>query len=163
LIDLQHNLIANALCFGRIAATLALIQTGSAHADEFCHDIDSLIAQATAGFDGAQDTGDLTALPGADECGLSDELGGMRRYHCVWEFGYRQSEAYEAFDRMHQMLHRCLRADVTETRDQPVNHPDFYERVSYRTGSIEVSVSIKDKSALQRTFAFIFIHSVSAD
>ena len=80
-------------------------------------------------------------------------------FHCMWEYGYRNPEVYDAFGEMNRMLKECLGEYATARRDQPVNHPDYYEQVMFQSGDVEIALSIKDKSALQKTFAFLRIQA----
>ncbi len=69
----------------------------------------------------------------------------------------RAEEAYDTFDRLTQSVHECLGEQATVHNDQNVNHPDFYALIRYETEKASVNISVKDKSALERTFVFIRI------
>lgn len=154
MIRMRQSQVTNAFCCGMIAAVLI----GSARADELCEDVTTLVGLAEHGFD-QEEGSKLTVLSGATDCGLGDNLDGTRSYHCMWQYPYRHHEAYDQFERMTQLLRTCFAGSAKELRDQPVNHPDFYDQISYRLKGVNVAVSIKDKSALQSTFTFIRIHT----
>ena len=142
---------------------VAALLIGSANASELCEEFTKLIRRAESGFYLERGTDVLTSLSGAEDCGLSDNLDGTRNYHCMWEFEYRDPEAYDLFEKMTHSLRTCFGGSAAELRDQPVNHPDFYDQNSFTVEGVRVAVSIKDKGALQRTFAFVRIHLANAD
>ena len=52
-------------------------------------------------------------------------------------------------------VHKRIGQQATLHIDQSVNHPDYYALRRYETAQADVSVSVKDKSALGNTFVFI--------
>ena len=159
MICIRKNRLADTLR----SAVLAAAVTGPALADEFCSDVNSLVSLASQELDQEMNADVLTSLSDTKECGFSDNLDGNRDYHCMWESVYRDPESYVRFDDMARSLRTCFGVDAEEVRDQPVNHPDYYDQVSFQVKGIEIAVSIKDKSALQRTFAFIRIRAANDD
>ena len=73
-------------------------------------------------------------------------------------FSYRNVEANAAFEALNQSLQSCFGGSAEVAKDQGVNHPDFYEQRRYQLDQVVVTVSIKDKSTLQRTYVFIGVH-----
>lgn len=107
----------------------------------------------------AQSGGSL-ALPGSDriaECSTSLQFGGGQQVQCGWPFAYRSEEADVAFARLNETVAACLGPDAAVSRDQSVNHPDFYDLRLYQIGGRETAVSLKDKAALQQTYVFLRI------
>ena len=80
-------------------------------------------------------------------------------YHCGWEFPHRAEQAYETLDAFVEAAHDCIGPQATVHSDQGVNHPDFYDARRFEMKEAEVSVSVKDKGALGRTFVFIRVRS----
>ena len=130
-----------------------------------CIEMNSLVAQAGSNFsEGA--VGAVTeaaALPGAETCGLSLSPGGQRAYHCAWRFAYRDGGAQAAYGEFNRALERCFGERARVSRDQPVNHPDFYDQRRYRLEAVEVAVSIKDKVARESTYVFLRVQGQKPD
>ncbi len=139
-----------------------LAALGVARAQDLCADIDYLIDQSGSQFSEIMpkphgDAGDhevTLALAGASYC-LVTKRSKRSLYHCGWEFPHRAQQAYDTFDEFVRGVSDCIGQQATLHRDQSVNHPDFYALRRYETEQAEVSVSVKDKSALGRTFVFI--------
>jgi hypothetical protein len=93
-------------------------------------------------------------LAGASYCLVTKRSNGSF-YHCGWEFPYRAKPAYDTFDALVRGMNDCIGRHATLHSDRSVNHPDYYALRRYQTAQAEVSVSVKDKSALSRTFVFI--------
>ena len=53
---------------------------------------------------------------------------------CQWIFDYRSEAAQRYFQQMVAEVHACKGA-VALPKDQPVNHPDSYELISYQLGN----------------------------
>ncbi len=143
-----------------IAAVFAT--SGGARAGDFCTNINDLIDQSRTQF--AEITGNPTgdagdhdvtlSLAGASYC-LVTKPPKTSSYYCAWEFPYRANRAYDTFDAFIRGLDDCIGQHATLHTDQDVNHPDYYAQRRYETEQSEVSVSVKDKSALGSTFVFI--------
>ena len=135
---------------------------GAAGAQDLCADINYLIDQShtrfadimdTSGGDGGGRAVTLT-LAGASSCHVLTTLEG-HAYHCSWAFSYRTKNAYDTFDALVGEVDTCIGPQATLHEDQSVNHPDFYALRRYEMDQADVSVSVKDKSAQDRTFVFI--------
>jgi hypothetical protein len=141
-----------------------LAGVGTSQARDFCADIVYLIDQSRSGFADVMDerNGDSGAhenspiLDSASYCRVTKTLRGSA-YHCGWEFPHRAQEAYDRFDDLVRRVDACIGRDVVGQNDRNVNHPDTYALRRYETPRAEVSVSLKDKSALEQTFVFIRI------
>jgi hypothetical protein len=104
---------------------------------------------------GAAGDHDVTlTLAGASYCFVTKKPK-RNLYHCGWEFPFRAKQAYDTFDEFDRDVNDCIGQHATVHNDQSVNHPDFYALRRYETEQADVSVSVKDKSALSRTFVFI--------
>ncbi len=133
------------------------IPASVSNADAVCAEFSPLIADAKANFDDA----DLPSLRGADTCKLTRSLSGSRAYHCSWGYPYRSEIAERRFKEMADALHVCFGETVGAGNDKPVNHPDTYDQLQYRSGHVAILVSLKDKAALERTFISIGIIGVA--
>jgi hypothetical protein len=85
-------------------------------------------------------------------------LGGVKAYHCAWEFEYRAEVALSTFARFDTELAACF--ETTSQHDQGVNHPDFYDLREYTVDGAVVRVSLKDKGALQLTYVFVAVEGL---
>ncbi len=146
-----------------MASTMVLVATiGVARAGGFCANIDYLIDQSRAQFaeiigkpkGGAGDHDVTLTLAGASYC-LVRKRSNRSSYHCGWAFPYRVKQAYDTFDALVRGVNQCIGRRATLHIDQSVNHPDYYALRRYETAQADVSVSVKDKSALGNTFVFI--------
>lgn len=133
-----------------LALAVCLTATG-AQAGAFC---DQIMIQLGA----VPMAGEMRLPDGAvGQCATSLDLSGARALNCAWPYAFRTGDAQAAFLVARAALQSCLGAEVAETRDQGVNHPDFYDLRLFRTGQGEVGLSLKDKGALQRTYVFVRI------
>ena len=146
-----------------MASIMVFLATiGVAQARDFCADIDYLIDQSGSRFadimdkpNGNAGDHDVTlALAGASYCSVTKKSKSSS-YQCAWEFPYRAQQAYDTFDELVRGVNGCIGERATLHSDRNVNHPDFYALRQYETEQAVVSVSVKDKSALSRTFVFI--------
>ena len=139
---------------------------GVARAEDFCTSIDDLIEQSRSQFvditglpkDQSGDHDATLTLAGASYCAVT-KRSKRSLYHCGWEFPHRAEQAYETFDAFVEAAHDCIGPQATVHSDQGVNHPDFYDARRFEMKEAEVSVSVKDKGALGRTFVFIRVRS----
>jgi len=145
-----------------ISTLVILAGIGVAQAQDFCADIGTLIDQSRSEF--AEIAGEATGTAGdqnvtltlaaASYCALT-KRSKTTGYHCEWEFPYRAEDAYDTFHGFVGEMNECIGQQATLHDDQSVNHPDFYALRRYEMEQAEVSVSVKDKSALGNTFVFI--------
>ena len=89
---------------------------------------------------------------------MAKELSGDF-YHCRWDFPHRAQEAYATFDDFVLSVGKCIGETADMLKDQNVNHPDYYALTRYEAEKASVTVSVKDKSALDRTFVFIRVEA----
>lgn len=128
-----------------------IVLASTAQADPFCDALTELATtQASPGLN----------LPNTDtaaNCQTSLMLGGGSQVHCGWSFEYRTPAAQDAFAQTIVAVTNCLGPDTRATLDQDVNHPDFYDLQTFDADERVISVSLKDKGALQQTLVFIRI------
>jgi hypothetical protein len=105
----------------------------------------------------------LKPFSSADSCRISMSVSGGSVYHCAWKFPYRDTAAKDTFLSMNQTMRDCFVDGIETIEDQGVNHPDSYEQHKFLVDEIAVSVSIKDKSALQETYVFVGIEGIVAE
>lgn len=74
---------------------------------------------------------------------------------CTWQFSYRAAEATSTFDTLRGLAQSCADDPAGFTKDQNVNHPDYYEAYYFGFNENTLSVSIKDKGALQKTYVVL--------
>lgn len=145
-----------------VSAAAFLATAGTAKAQDFCASIDALIDHARSGFaaiavestGGAGEQAASLALAGASTCRVTRQ-GKGRRYHCAWAFPLRARGAANTFEAFAGQLDACLAGRATLHGDSGVNHPDSYAARRYELERAEVSLSLKDKAALGKTFVFI--------
>lgn len=141
---------------------LFLATIGMARAQDLCTNIDYLIDQSRSQFadiadkpSGEAGDHDVTrALAGASYCRVTKTSRGSV-YHCAWEFPHRAEPAYDAFDELVRSVNECIGQHATLHSDQSVNHPDYYASRRFEVEQADVTVSVKDKGALGRTFVFV--------
>ncbi|MDH3665933.1 MAG: hypothetical protein OEN23_03295 [Paracoccaceae bacterium] len=91
---------------------------------------------------------------GAEECGRSVNLAGQTAVHCAWAFALRAPEARAFFDGVAGSVTTCFGTEIKPIRDLGVNHPDSYDLRQYRIEDVTLSISLKDKAALGKTYVF---------
>lgn len=139
-----------------------LAPIGAAQAQDLCTNIEDLIDQSRSQFADIMDkpngeTGGYhvtLTLAGASDCSVTEKMK-RSSYQCGWEFPLRAQQAYDTFDRFVREVNECIGQSATVHSDQSVNHPDYYALRRYEMAQTDVSVSVKDKSALGSTFVFI--------
>lgn len=126
-----------------------------------------LYAAVFLGCAGAVQAGECTALLGfvvGDEaprlsgkeatCTTSRVLGGATSRDCFVAYDFRSQEARQEFDALSQLLENCSKAPVVR-EGASVNHPDSYTQVTAQIEGRCVSLSLKDKGALEQTLIFL--------
>ena len=141
---------------GSLTAYLLCVGLGQTNSAEItCGDLQNLTSLALNNFKYSKSNS--TELPrlGADECSVALGEGGIRMYFCSWGFEYRSGEARSFFGELERKLIACLKPSSPARDDQQVNHPDSFIHDTYTVSGIDLSVSVKDKSPLQKTFVFV--------
>ena len=143
--------VYRSLCLSLVLLALA----HTARASDFCADMTALTSQARTNFLVAP-----AALPNADNCRMVYALAGGKAFHCSWKFPYREGAATAKFKGFNQTLRTCFDGGTEVLLDEGVNHPDSYAQRQHMIEGVAVSVSIKDKGALQETYVFISVQAV---
>lgn len=87
------------------------------------------------------------ALGSTADCGSEPDV-------CRWTFALGDAASRANYDDLQSRIKACA-VPINATRDQGVNHPDFYDAWIYEFEDGRLSVSIKDKSALGQTFVVL--------
>jgi hypothetical protein len=123
----------------------------SAQTEAFCDRLENLMVQAG---DGVTTSFHLSSRALAQvDCAPSHGLGGTVALHCAWPFEYRSMQALDAFDYLLGQVAACanpIAADLSS-----VSHPDSYDLRQFSSGMGVISVSLKDKGALNQTYVFL--------
>ncbi len=98
-----------------------------------------------------------------DACEFGNNGTYGKSFHCKWPYDYRDPNAEAEFVRFDQALSDCFGTDAKLTPDQGVNHPDSYQLSQFSVGSSRVSVSLKDKASLGKTYIFLRLESLETE
>lgn len=82
-------------------------------------------------------------------------MGGAEVSHCYSAFAYRDAAALQALAELYADLSACFGARRAQETGALVNHPDSFEQAQFCMNSGSLSLSLKDKAALQETLVFI--------
>ncbi|MGB3317056.1 MAG: hypothetical protein WBB85_21925 [Albidovulum sp.] len=149
------------------ALVLAVALAPPARSAEPCTELTALVDAAGADFPNGgaapeeRETSPL--LRDAETCAVTTAISGRREYHCAWVFPYRAVDALAAFDSLNGVIEQCFPKHGPVETDQGVNHPDFYDLRQYPLDRADLSVSLKDKVALQKTYVFLRIRSTDPE
>lgn len=136
---------------GPMLFSLCLVSTpGSAQTPPDCEAMKSLISQAHQNFVPA----------GADQCASAVGEGGTNIYFCSWSFPFRSGEARQLFTALNEQIGSCLNIGPATASDKPVNHPDSFWLNTFRLKKSELSISVKDKSNLDKSLLFLRVQSL---
>ncbi len=80
-----------------------------------------------------------------------------KSHMCMWAFDYRDFRAATGLEDLTTAIETCLGAIRSQRQDNPVNHPDSYEARYFKLDGVNISASIKDKAALEKTFVFLWV------
>lgn len=147
-----------------MAVTAAGAQSVKAAA--LCEGVNALVVQARSNFSDATAQSGAAAtqsLAGAEQCTMSRSETGANAYHCIWGFPYRDAAASAFFEAIDEDLRGCFAGRAEIAADQGVNHPDTYDQRRYGLDDVVVTVSLKDKSALRRTYVFLGVFGAISD
>lgn len=157
-------------CLVRLLFCLLMMTTAagaqSAKAAALCEGVNALVVHARSNFsDGTAQSAVAAARPLADaeKCTMSRSDSGANAYHCIWGFPYRDVAASAFFGAVDADLRGCFADSARFAADQGVNHPDTYDQRRYGLDDVVVTVSLKDKSALGRTYVFLGVYGSVPD
>ncbi len=101
----------------------------------------------------------LAALNGAArlegaECGAGQTTNGKIR-HCQIAYDYRSPAAEARFAALIDSILQCLPDAVKRAPAPGVNHPDTHIERIFDADGAQITVSLKDKAQLGKTFVFL--------
>ncbi|WP_425040942.1 hypothetical protein [Primorskyibacter sp. S187A] len=102
----------------------------------------------------AQDDAPLLPYVGPAKCATARDLSGQTSHHCHWSFAFRADAAHTYFDTLSAALAFCSETPV-QVAGARVNHPDSFDQITGEIAEQSVSLSLKDKGALQQTLVFL--------
>lgn len=153
---------------GAIVLVVAVLAFTLRDASVFCGDIEELVAESATGFEDvrgellSRSTGEWStsfAIEGSTDCKIF--VDPERASHvCDWEYA-SEEEAASDHTRLVQQVPECLGLDATVQSDASVNHPDFWASSYFATETGEVSVSLKNKSALGKVFVSVQVDGLT--
>ena len=126
----------------------------------FCETVAEILAQSEV--DEFSPDGLPENLPGSPACGTAKALGGGTSVYCNWVFPYRDDRARAAFDLYEGMLTNCFSPTQAGPAQSDVNHPDSYVQQEYEHGGMVISLSLKDKIALDQSLIFLRLNPTPA-
>jgi hypothetical protein len=88
-------------------------------------------------------------------CVLMRSLGANDQYLCSLEFPFRSDDARATYDKYVDEIRGCLGEDKEVPVGPAVNHPDSYDQTVFAVRGRQISVALKDKGALQKTYVFV--------
>lgn len=156
--------ISTALHLVWTAVTMLFAYTPSAYANTLCQALEKLeqhpaasdqVVSSAALFSPSDYSPALKANP--TDCTLSP--ASQYLLVCTWQFSYRSPIATSGFTELRNLIAGCIDDPSKVTKDQNVNHPDYYEAYFYDFRRHALSVAIKDKVGLQSTFVFMRMKS----
>lgn len=95
----------------------------------------------------------LEAYQGATPAGITADCD-TEPGACRWSFALGDPTSRALFENMRMQLDACP-GRIGIEQDKGVNHPDFYDAWIFEFGDTALSVSLKDKAALKKTFVVV--------
>lgn len=147
---------------------IALIMLALRPTVGICKDLDRLGQDAATGFDATRDelidapSGEWSTslgLTNTSDCSVYVDPA-RALYVCQWEYPLGDPEAESQYDSLSKRVAECVGNTTSEQADARVNHPDLWASTYFATPYGEVSVSLKDKNALGRSFVTVGIDAV---
>lgn len=81
--------------------------------------------------------------------------GVSEQYFCAIEFPFRSAAARAQYDDYVTELRACFGEEAEIPVGPAVNHPDSYDQTVFEVRGRQISVALKDKGALQKTYVFV--------
>jgi len=128
----------------------------NAYSGSFCSTLGKLTEHPPA-YDQVVSSTEIFSKNDLDPHPASCELSSSSQYvlTCTWQFPYHSPVATDNFRKLQNIIKACVNGSANFTRDQNVNHPDYYEAYYIDFRDHILSVTIKDKIGLQNTFIFL--------
>ena len=136
-------------CLLGIAAVAASL-AGTAFGQDRCDSLTALTSDPVMSDLADRHPGWLTGA----SCRGENLGAGKTGATCFWEHSYRNGAAEAQFNQMRDWLGACLDSGTTPITDAAVNHPDTYVLEDFIFDEKTVSISLKDKAALGKSFVF---------
>lgn len=134
------------------AAPFAMACAIPALADEpSCSDLHDIWATAQASF---KDQAHSIHVFRGGRCAITQELGSGPARYCQWPFSFRDPAASEWLRALRSDVENCFNVQALPNAGR-VNHPDTFEHNQYLLDGAVLSLSLKDKAALRKTFVFL--------
>ena len=149
------------LIFGRskyLAGALLLSAASALPADSSlpCEDIGLVFALqamlASVDAPVALDPSALLSQPESCEAFVNPAQSTLR---CVWPYSLGAPEAWSTYQAYVNSARACVGPLFSESESAPVNHPDAYYATYFSFRGTVLAVTLKNKSALQRTLVAV--------
>ncbi len=92
---------------------------------------------------------------GANSCRAVLDLDAKKSTSCRWDFNFRDDASKALFETLIAEAQSCVGSNAQLALDKQVNHPDSYTLKRYQFEGSVLSLSLKDKTALQKTLVFV--------
>lgn len=102
-------------------------------------------------------------FPTAHQCDTAKALSGNVSLYCLWSYPFRHPEAKNAYIFMGKSAVSCEDFSAVEATKTGVNHPDTYAQSLFSSHKMSVSISLKDKAELEKTFLTVAITPVNRE
>jgi len=151
-----------------VVAAIAAAGTLATGAGSICDDLQRSIDESVSGFatieheliDGAANEWSTTfVIRGASDCSLTRDVK-RASYQCEWEYELGDTAARTALAAMTNEVASCL-GQSSSRGDDSVNHPDFFAAQYFEIDHGQVSVSLKDKNALAKTYVTVGVDRIT--
>ncbi len=97
----------------------------------------------------------IAVATGADSCTGELGLNSQKSLVCRWDFDFRENASSALFQALITEAQSCFGADTELAADKQVNHPDSYTLKRFQVGELVLNISLKDKTALEKTLVFV--------
>lgn len=144
-----------------VFGAIAVATSAQAQADPVCERVSAFVGEAERWTPGSADVAiHLPSIFLAEgQCGSSLSMSGHHSLHCGWAFPYRATAATLAFEKLAVRIETCEGARQLKNAGNGVNHPDTFDQRRIRFAGGTVSVSLKDKVALQETYILLRVQA----
>lgn len=142
------------LAFSAVVLSVGL-DLGPVHAGGVCSYLNTFVLPVSQKHHEMLSSYDAFGGAGQAKCSASRTLGGGSTRHCYWVFDYRSDAATATFENAIKAVTQCLETQEVSPIGPEVNHPDSHAVRTYDIEGGTLTVSLKDKGALQQTLVFL--------
>ena len=144
-----------------LGVLIGMVTLGAPHhaAANTCVAFEDTVQRASSNYETSPETQPVVGEQVPSNCDIAITSDGTRIFHCRWDYSFRAPEAVKLMADINTDIERCLGVQSRKIEDG-VNHPDTYEQRLYRLGDINISLSLKDKTALSQSFVSLQISGV---